>query len=259
MLPKSASSRFQRSIHNETEEDAIAKAAVIDDDMEDHIAVFMMGWDDSSDAQRVPLLSSEKKNQSSTRIMKDSQQQKDCQRVSWHKTVYPNCNTFHEFDLSKVLLDETTAYVGYVRTLPFRFRVCNWLNSSLVFAFRTHDASYFSHAKCSGGSYRQVYLAETQPVPVVIKVMGLDDDSYMGIRNVGEFLMDGVVGAAVSKNPYLTEMYGFCRYERSKCDVEYCSNEQQRKCVPSTTSHIDIMVLPSLSYLFAFQQFEHVK
>lgn len=83
-----------------------------------------------------------------------------------------------------------------------------------------------------------MYLAETQPVPVVIKVTGLDD-SYIGIRSVGEFLMDGVVGAAVSKNPYLTEMYGFCRYERSKCDVDYCSIEQQKKCVQSRTSHIE--------------------
>jgi hypothetical protein len=45
--------------------------------------------------------------------------------------------------------------------------------------------------------------------------MAIEDDSYIGIRSVGEFLMDGVIGAAVSNYPSLTEMYGFCRYELS--------------------------------------------
>ena len=73
--------------------------------------------------------------------------------------------------------------------------------------------SALSHTKnCSGGSYRKVYLVETKPDPVIIKVMSLEDDSYIGIRSVGEYLMDGVVGAAVSNNPSLTDMYGFCRY-----------------------------------------------
>jgi hypothetical protein len=99
MLPKdTTSSRFRRSIRNETDEDGN-----MDDDMEDRIAVYMTGWDDSSDAQSVPVFRSDKKNQSNAGSKKDAQpQQKDCQRVSWHKTVYPNCNTFHELDLAMV-------------------------------------------------------------------------------------------------------------------------------------------------------------
>jgi hypothetical protein len=111
MLPKS---RFQRSIQNETDADA----ATTDNDMKDRIAIFMTGWDDSSDAQRVSV--SKPENKSSTTGLMDAQQ-KDCQRVSWHKVVYPNCNTFHEFGLATVLLDETTAYIGYVATLPCLF------------------------------------------------------------------------------------------------------------------------------------------
>ena len=35
-------------------------------------------------------------------------------------------------------------------------------------------------------------------------------EGSIGIRNVGEFLMDGVVGAAVTPNHSLVDMYGFC-------------------------------------------------
>jgi hypothetical protein len=100
------------------------------------------------------------------------------------------------------------------------FRIEILWHSCLTKKLNTINVSFLprltlcSH-KNSGGSYRQVYLVETKPDPVVIKVMGLDG-SHIGIRSVGEFLMDGVVGAAVSKNPSLVDMYGFCRYERMK-------------------------------------------
>jgi hypothetical protein len=155
-------SKMERSIQNETEDGA----AAMNDDMEDRIAFFMTGWDDSSDAARhvvAPVLSRREKRKlnisshvimpsiSSQDAQQPQEQPKDCQRVSWHKTVYPNCNTFHELDLATVLLDETSAYIGYVvYTLPILFfRATNML--SLLIAIRhllkrSHDTYY---ALCS--------------------------------------------------------------------------------------------------------------
>jgi serine/threonine protein kinase len=89
---------------------------------------------------------------------------------------------------------------------------------------------------------------ETKPDPIVIKVMGLDG-SYIGIRSVGEFLMDGVVGAAVSKNPSLVDMYGFCRYERMKRHVELVatSSKWTMLCHLGAAFPVSLVLFPSLS------------
>jgi hypothetical protein len=108
-------------------------------------------------------------------LLKDTNQ--TCTRRPWHRTIYPTCNSFHETDLHLLLTEGDPYYIG-------------------------------------GGSYRTVYLAtrgtdsSLAREDVVWKTSGLKHGIYAD--TVGSFLMDGVLGAALTPNPRLVSMWGFC-------------------------------------------------
>jgi hypothetical protein len=110
-------------------------------------------------------------------LLQDTNQ--TCTRRPWHRTIHPTCNSFHETDMHSLLTDGDPYYIG-------------------------------------GGSYRTVFLATrgTDSSSLFAKedVVWKTHSLKHGIHadTVGSFLMDGVVGAALTPNPRLANMWGFC-------------------------------------------------
>jgi hypothetical protein len=109
-------------------------------------------------------------------LLQDTNQ--TCTRRPWHRTIHPTCNSFHETDLQLLMTAGDPYYIG-------------------------------------GGSYRTVYLATrgTDSLPdaaddVVWKTYGLKHG--IDADTVASFVMDGVVGAALTPHPRLVNMWGFC-------------------------------------------------
>jgi hypothetical protein len=74
------------------------------------------GWDDDQVfAVAAPKKTDSKQDSGDEEdANKKKRERKQCRRTSWQETVYPNCNTFHEFDFSGLVADLHAKHLGYV-------------------------------------------------------------------------------------------------------------------------------------------------
>jgi hypothetical protein len=158
-----------------------------DDDDDDAISKYMLPYADDRLAREA--------------LLQDTNQ--TCTRRPWHRTIRPTCNSFHETDLHLLMTSGDPYYIG-------------------------------------GGSYRTVYLA-TRGTELSLSASSSSSVAAGGAAVVGEdvvwkttslkhgiyadtvasFIMDGVVGAALTPHPRLVNMWGFCAVSMFSEVVKY--------------------------------------
>jgi hypothetical protein len=71
------------------------------------------GWDDDQVfITNMPTKDDKKDKNDEDEEDANKRERKQCRKTSWQETVYPNCNTFHEFDFSGLVADLQAKYLG---------------------------------------------------------------------------------------------------------------------------------------------------
>jgi len=110
-----------------------------------------------------------------------------CWFTSWAKKYYPDCNSFHEFTLSRDYDAERAKIPGY--DLPF-------------------DNFYISH-----GYYRDVWVVHQhfpEDIKTAVKMTRFKHDNNQ--RNFWNTLNDALVMERLSASPRIVDIYGHCAY-----------------------------------------------
>lgn len=152
-----------------------------------------------------------------------------CRHPSWHKLQYPNCNNFHEMDISR--RKDSHAGTGSYHTEYDTVLFSNGYYRDAWIVRHTEFNNVVANNNTKNQNQESSLVMDTSDdTPVILKTLRYSKHDVKE-KTISQVRKDALIMERLSSSPRIVDIYGYCG---TSMIVEYVEMEVEERIVPGT-------------------------